>query len=101
MAIIQNSVGPHQRALAAAIPTLITNLIGTGLAPPFVGLVSDWATPRYGTKGLEIAIISLSPFFLLGALSVLFVIHCIRRDGADRSGKTAELHRDRPLSAAS
>ncbi|AMK26548.1 MFS transporter (plasmid) [Sphingobium sp. SJ10-10] len=80
MAIIQNSVGAHQRALAAAVPTLITNLIGTGLAPPFVGMVSDWATPRYGTKGIEIAIISLSPFFLVAGLSILFVVYCIRRD---------------------
>ncbi len=44
----------------------VLNLLAVGCGPLYVGAVSDWAKPTYGTESLRIALYALIPFFVLG-----------------------------------
>ena len=61
-AITQALVPPHMRAQAAAVLLLILNLIGMGLGPQLVGVLSDGLAPRFGDESIRWA--------LLGTVSV-------------------------------
>jgi MFS family permease len=51
--VVQALVPPGQRTLACAVLLLFMNLIGFGLGPVFVGLVSDSLTPAFGTEAIR------------------------------------------------
>ena len=56
----QSVVAPHRRATAAALLLLILNLIGLGLGPTFLGVLSDFlARPQHlgSAEGLRWALI--------------------------------------------
>jgi hypothetical protein len=55
------------RAMGSAVLFLILNLIGLGLGPLFVGVVSDLLAPTYGVDSLRY---SLGITSLVGLLSV-------------------------------
>ena len=57
LATMQALVWPHERALAAAILMLCSVLIGMGLGPPTVGLISDLLRPGYGADSLRWALV--------------------------------------------
>lgn len=61
---IQSLVPPQMRALAIAIVYLIANLIGMGLGPLAVGVLSDALSPRFGTDALRFALVALTPGYL-------------------------------------
>ena len=64
----QSVVPPHMRATAAAILLFIINLIGLGLGPLGVGLLSDWFNKGLGmgpAQGVRWALISASMFGLV------------------------------------
>lgn len=50
-------VAPRMRALASAILFFIVNLIGLGLGPTIVGMVSDALSPTYGAESLRYALV--------------------------------------------
>ena len=56
-AMTQALVPPRMRAQAAAVLLLILNLIGMGLGPQFVGLLSDLLAPRLGADSLRWALL--------------------------------------------
>ena len=56
-AITQAMVPPRMRAQASAILLLILNLIGLGLGPQFVGVVSDWLRPEFGEESIRYALL--------------------------------------------
>ena len=61
----QSVVPPHMRATASAILLFIINLIGLGLGPLGVGLLSDWFNKGLGmgpAQGVRWALISASMF---------------------------------------
>jgi predicted MFS family arabinose efflux permease len=62
-ALIQDAVPPNRRSLAAAIFVFSGNIIGLGLGPLYVGMISDFA----GADGLMVGLFALTPFFLLAA----------------------------------
>jgi MFS family permease len=74
VAISHAMVPPAMRALASAILFFVINLIGLGLGPVTVGLLSDWLTGIYGSDGLRYAmllvgivgILSIAMFFMAG-----------------------------------
>ncbi|MEE4298627.1 MAG: MFS transporter [Pseudomonadales bacterium] len=73
----QSLVGLRMRALAASILLFVLNLIGLGLGPVFVGVVSDQLAPTYGDESLRIALVAVlafnvasTGFYLLGARSL-------------------------------
>ena len=53
----QAIVPPRMRAQAAAILLLVLNLIGLGLGPQFVGLLSDFLKPSYGVESVRWALL--------------------------------------------
>jgi MFS family permease len=56
-AITQALVPPHMRAQAAAVLLLILNLIGMGLGPQLVGVLSDLLAPRFGAESIRWALL--------------------------------------------
>ena len=62
----QSLVGLRMRSVASAILLLIINLIGLGLGPWAVGLLSDLLRPVYGNESLRYALLYIS---LLGVWS--------------------------------
>lgn len=56
-AVILQLVESQMRATAMAIVSLVTNLIGIGLGPQTVGILSDSLTPYLGTDALRTAMI--------------------------------------------
>jgi hypothetical protein len=59
-AITQTLLPQRMRALASAVLSSFTTLIGTGLGPQIVGIASDALAPRFSTKSVGIALLGLS-----------------------------------------
>ncbi len=57
MALIQQLVPSEKRATAIAFSLLVLNLVGMGLGPQIVGLLSDVFTPSLGVDGLRVAML--------------------------------------------
>jgi len=53
IAMAHGMVGLRMRALASAVFYLFLNLIGLGLGPLFIGIVSDYLAPEYGQESLR------------------------------------------------
>lgn len=63
IAMIQTLSPVHMRAVASAVKMLFLNLIGLGLGPLLLGMLSDMLAPHYGEDSLSIA---LAYFSLVG-----------------------------------
>ncbi len=70
LAMTHGLVGLRMRALASAILFFILNLIGLGLGPWVIGLLSDLLTPTLGQESLRHAML-----YLLPAMMTWSVIH--------------------------
>jgi MFS family permease len=64
IATTQSLVGLRMRATASAILMLVANIIGLGLGPLSVGILSDYLLPIYGADSLKQAMLILLPFFM-------------------------------------
>tara|TARA_B110000879_G_scaffold207048_1_gene290081 strand:+ start:53 stop:1357 length:1305 start_codon:yes stop_codon:yes gene_type:complete len=60
IAMLQTLSPVNMRAVSAAVNMLFINLIGLGLGPLLVGLLSDLLTPSYGEDALGMALASFS-----------------------------------------
>lgn len=67
IAIAHTLVSPSMRAMASAILFFILNLIGLGLGPLVVGMISDMLAPAYGSESLRYALGIVSFVNLLSA----------------------------------
>ena len=67
-AMVQTLSPVNMRSVSSAIMMLFINLIGMGLGPLLVGVLSDLLTPRYGEEALSIALASFTLVGLWGAL---------------------------------
>ena len=79
----QSVVPPHMRATAAAILLFIINLIGLGLGPLGVGLLSDWFNKGLGmgpAQGVRWALISASMFGVVAFASFWAARKTIREE---------------------
>ena len=65
IALVQDEVRPNQRVLAGALLLLVMNFIGLGLGPTYVGFASDYFAGRGSTNSLQIALYTLTPFFVI------------------------------------
>ena len=63
LAMVQTLSPVNMRAVSAAIKMLFINLIGMGLGPLLVGVLSDLLSPHYGDDSLSVA---LAYFTLVG-----------------------------------
>ena len=68
IAMIQTLSPVHMRAVSSAIKMLCLNLIGMGIGPLLVGLLSDLLTPRYGEDALAVGLAYFTLVGLWGSL---------------------------------
>ena len=66
-AAMQSASPLRMRAMATAIFLLVLNLVGLGLGPQIVGILSDVFQARYGEDGLRLALAMLVASGVLGA----------------------------------
>jgi predicted MFS family arabinose efflux permease len=85
----QGLVPPHMRATASAVLLFIINIIGLGLGPQVVGLLSDLLRPAFGVDSLRYALFIVSLLTLAGAALFWFGARTLRAD-LDRAGRFGE-----------
>ena len=79
VALVQGEVRPSQRVLAGALLLLVMNFIGLGLGPTWVGAASDWFQAHGHSHALQIALYTLSPFYLIAIALFLALARVIAR----------------------
>lgn len=67
VALVQNVAPENRRAVYGALFLFVNNLIGAGLGPVYVGVISDHFTPLYGDQALRIAFAACLPIPLIAA----------------------------------
>lgn len=60
----QSLVAPHARAMSIAVVLFFANLIGLGLGPLAVGMISDALNASFGQEALRYALLALCPGYL-------------------------------------
>lgn len=68
LAMTQGLARLKMRAAASALLLFILNIIGLGIGPQAVGIVSDLLEPTYGVEALRYALLVMTPFGLWGAV---------------------------------
>lgn len=87
LATAQTLARPHMRALASALMTGTYNLIGMGLGPLVVGLVSDHLEPTYGVASLRYGLVVVALAHLAGSALNFLAARYVRADlAAARAG---------------
>lgn len=71
--VTHSLVQARMRAVSSAVTLLIVNIIGLGLGPVSVGLLSDMLTPSLGDDGLRLALCILSVSSLFMAMALFFL----------------------------
>jgi MFS family permease len=79
-AMIQGVVAPQMRAMSVAVVLLFANLIGMGLGPLAVGIISDALRPAFGIESLRIALLIWTPGFLWAAFHLMRASRHVQRD---------------------
>jgi MFS family permease len=77
--LVQEEVPPNQRVLAGALFLLVANFVGLGLGPTWVGAASDWIAARGHSNSLELALYTLTPFYLIAIALFLALTRRLRR----------------------
>ena len=80
LALVQNLTPPGSRATAAAILLLMYNIVGLGLGPLFVGMVSDALRPQWGNDSLRWGLMGIIPFALAAAATQYRMIRYLNRE---------------------
>lgn len=78
-AVVQGLAPPERRAMAAALLLLVYNLLGFGLGPLTIGLISDGLRAVTGVESLALALLCLTPFSLWSAAHYLLAAKGIDR----------------------
>ncbi len=76
----QGLVPPEMRATAAAVLLFVINIIGLGLGPQVVGLLSDLLRPQFGVDSLRYALICVSMLTVVGAVLYWIAARTLRAD---------------------
>ncbi|HEY5646628.1 MAG TPA: MFS transporter [Pseudomonadales bacterium] len=91
-AMVQSLMPLRMRAVAAAISLFVGNLVGLGLGPQGVGLLSDLLAPRFGIESLRYALMAFACLNLWAALHYWLASHTLAEDLA-RAGATTDVIR--------
>ena len=78
-AVVQSIVPVRMRAFGAALNVFATNLIGVGLGPQMVGVLSDVLGARAGDEALRYAMLVVAGCNLLAGLFYLLANRSLRR----------------------
>lgn len=79
-ALLQRLVAPEMRATSLALMMLFGNLIGLGLGPLIVGMLSDLLQPTLGSESLRYAMLAMSCVSLWSAYHFWQVGRTVRED---------------------
>ena len=80
MALVQEAVEPHQRVLSGALLLLVMNLIGLGLGPTYLGMMSDYFRVSHPNNSLQLAFYCLVPFYLVAIMLFLVLARALGRE---------------------
>jgi len=83
LALVQNLTPPRSRATAAAVLMLMFNIVGLGLGPLFIGVVSDHLKPAYGDESLRWALLAILPFAVAAGLAQFAMTRYLDQDFAE------------------
>jgi predicted MFS family arabinose efflux permease len=83
IALVQDEVRPDQRVMAGALLLLVMNFIGLGLGPTYVGAASDFLHAGHPQHSLQLALYSMTPFYVIAIVIFLCLAHVLR--GESRS----------------
>ena len=78
--LVQEEVRPDQRVTSGALLLLVMNLIGMGLGPAFVGVMSDVFHANHPHNSLQLALYALLPFYVLAIALFLVLARVLRRE---------------------
>jgi predicted MFS family arabinose efflux permease len=78
VALVQDEVRPSQRVLCGALLLLVMNFIGLGLGPTYVGAASDWLKAHEYQHTLQLALYSITPFYLIAIFLFLWLARILR-----------------------
>jgi predicted MFS family arabinose efflux permease len=79
VALVQEEVRPDQRVICGALLLLVMNFIGLGLGPTYVGAASDFLRAAHPGHSLQIALFSLTPFYLIAILIFFYLARVLRK----------------------
>jgi len=96
-AMVQGLATVRLRAIAAAVLLFVLNLIGMGLGPLLVGVLSDFLRPEYGDEALRYAMIVAVLMNLWSAVHYFLAAKTLREDYASnpdlqQQGQVADGH---------
>ncbi len=80
---VQHLVPRAMRSTASASFLLINNLVGLGIGPMLIGIISDTFKERYGTEALRYAAVSVVGFYVVASLLMFVALRRIREDWVD------------------
>lgn len=80
IATCHNLVSPGMRAMASAILYFVLNIIGLGLGPLTVGILSDAFASSYGENNLRYAMVITLTISLLGVFFLWMGVRSLKRD---------------------
>ena len=78
--MIQSLVKPEMRAVAAAICLFMLNIIGLGLGPQAVGIVSDLFADTYGQESLRYSLLVFSFVNVWSGFHYVMAARYVRED---------------------
>ena len=79
-AATQGLVPPYMRAVAAAVLLFILNIIGLGLGPQIVGVLSDLLTPTFGAESLRYTLVITAVLNMVAAIHYWFASKTLADD---------------------
>jgi MFS family permease len=80
VALVQAEVRPDQRVMSGALLLLVMNMIGLGFGPTYVGAASDFFRATFPDHSLQMALFTLTPFYVLAIILFLFLARALRRE---------------------
>jgi MFS family permease len=81
VALVQEEVRPDQRVMSGALLLLVMNFIGLGLGPTYVGAASDWFAARAAPHPLQVALYTLTPFYIVAVMIFVWLARVLRAEG--------------------
>lgn len=83
LALVQNLTPPRSRATAAAVLMLMFNIVGLGLGPLFVGMISDALKPGLGDESLRWALMAIMPIACAAGIAQYAMTPHLEKDLAE------------------
>lgn len=79
-ALMQSLAQVRMRAVASALTMLTVNLIGLGIGPQLIGIISDLLNPTYGSDSLRYALAIVASFSFIAAYFFLKTARFVEDD---------------------